>query len=468
MRFCFWSGFLSIDAARIKCGIDSMTLHRDAAAVLEKFGVLFSPSLNLSQVAGLEPFLAFLSKGKFRDRWAAQFGVYRSRSMMQFVLGLVVGARSMDEIGKIGKDPLIKRFVENPVEEAQLGRDVRSFDRTMIEQLHDLVMSYSIFDFAKSIAHGERLIFDVDATSVVKFGSQEGVEAGYVAKDRIEDCYQYLFFRLHNRNSFLYGTIRAGSTHSQNDFCGYLERFLPLLKRQWQSAWRCDSGYFNENAFDLFSENDATFFIKAPMSVTRLSLASTSPDLIWSPDEDGVSYASRTTVTGKGTKYREIFKRKRLEPENGQLALGAGADYRFDCLAANDLFIDDEKAFEFYNGRANIENNIKELKQDYHLGKIVTDSFDANDVITQLTMLTYLLMRHFQNEVLPQKMQRMQLSTLRTKLFNIPGRLLVMQRRAWTRIQNVFTDEATYASIFKALEKIRSWILEPPDLAFAA
>lgn len=445
-----------------------MKLHRDAAGILEKFGVLFSPTLNLSQVAGLEPFLAFLTKGKFRQRWAEEFGPYRSRSMMQFVLGLVVGARSMDEIGKVGKDPLIKRFLENPVEEAQLGRDVRSFDRAMIEQLHDMLMSYSIFDFAKSIPHSERLIFDVDATSVEKFGRQEGVQAGYVGRDQIENCYQYLFFRLNNRNSFLYGTIRAGSTHCQNDFCGYLQRFLPLLKKQWQSAWRCDSGYFNENAFDLFSENDATFFIKAPMSATRLGLASTSPDLIWSTETDGVCYASRITLTNKGTKYREIFKRKLLEPEGGQLSLGAGANYRFDCLATNELTIDDPKAFEFYNGRANIENNIKELKQDYHLGKIVTDSFDANDVITQLTMLTYLLMRHFQNEVLPQKMQRMQLSTLRTQLFNIPGRLLVMRRRTWTRLQNLFINEATYALIFQALEKIRSWILEPPNLISAA
>jgi hypothetical protein len=338
----------------------------------------------------------------------------------------------------------------------------------MIEDLHDMLMSYSIFDFAKSIPHSERLIFDVDATAVEKHGSQEGVEAGYVARDTIENCYQYLFFRLHNRNAFLYGTIRAGSTHCQNDFCGYLDRFLPMLKTRWASAWRCDSGYFNELAFDKFSENDATFFIKAPMSATRLSLATTSPDIIWGPSVGGAQYATRLTMTAAGTKYREIFKRTFIEPKNGQLMLGEEAQYRFDCLATNDLVIDEIKAFDFYNGRANIENNIKELKQDYQLGKIVTDSFDANDVITQLSMLTYLLMRHFQNECLPQNMQKMQLSTLRTKLFNIPGRLLVMQRRLWTRIQNVFLAESIYASIFIRLSKLRSWVLEPPNLEAAA
>jgi hypothetical protein len=204
------------------------------------------------------------------------------------------------------------------------------------------------------------------------------------------------------------------------------------------------------------------------MSATRLSLATTSPDIIWGPSVGGAQYATRLTMTAAGTKYREIFKRTFIEPKNGQLMLGEEAQYRFDCLATNDLVIDEIKAFDFYNGRANIENNIKELKQDYQLGKIVTDSFDANDVITQLSMLTYLLMRHFQNECLPQNIQKMQLSTLRTKLFNIPGRLLVMQRRLWTRIQNVFLAESIYASIFIRLSKLRSWVLEPPNLEAAA
>lgn len=246
-----------------------MNTNEEAANILKEFNVIFDSNARFSQVGGLEPFMVFLRKGKFLERWESQFGTYRARTMLQFILGLVAGARCMNDIGKIAKDPAIRKFLKNPVEEAQLGRDVHSFNCQMIEDLHELVISYSILDFTKSIPHSERLVFDVDATSVEKYGEQEGVEAGYIAKDIIESCYQYLFFRLHNRNHFLYGTIRAGSTHSQNDFCGYLMRFLPWLKNRWQSSWRCDAGYFNEAAFDVFSENDALFFIKAPMVSSR-------------------------------------------------------------------------------------------------------------------------------------------------------------------------------------------------------
>lgn len=441
-----------------------METTRDSAKILREFGVIFDKKSNMSQFGGLATFLAFLEKGKFRKRFEAEFGYYQARTMMQFILGLVCGARSMVEMGNMGRDPLLKKYLKDPVEEAQLGRDVRSFSRDQIEALHDLVVSISILDFAQKLKHEDLLVFDVDATSVEKYGDQEGVEKGYVGADMPENCYQYLLIRLHNRNTFLYGTIRGGSAHSQNDFCGYLKRFLPLLKDRWSSTWRADAGYFNEEAFDLFSENDQSFFIKAPMLVSRLSLAQTSLDLNWLPSDPTlpeIEFASRKTMTSKGTHYREVFKRTWTNQD--QLSLIK--EYRYDCLATNDMVMKDDEAFKFYNGRANIENNIKELKNDYRLGKIITDSFDANDVITQLTLLTYLLVTHFKSECLPPKMSRYQLSTLRTHLVGVPGRLLSFARQEFTRIQNIFNDETVYALIFEKLRSLRSWVLEPPYLA---
>ena len=125
----------------------------------------------------------------------------------------------------------------------------------------------------------------------------------------------------------------------------------------------------------------------------------------------------------------------------------------------------DFDVFAFYNARANIENNIKELKHGYQLGEIVTDSFDANDAMTQATMLAYLLMSHFKRLALPKDMRRMQITTLRWRLFNIPGRMLWATRRQWIRLYNVFTDEKSYAAIFYKVKYLRSWVLKPPALA---
>ena len=318
-------------------------------------------------------------------------------------------------------------------------------------------------DLIQKVPRTETLYFDIDATAVEKYGRQEGVEKGYVGKDLPESCYQYLLIYFNNRKTFLHGTIRGGSAHSQNDFCGYLQRFLPMLEKRWQVVFRGDSGYFNERAIEIFNEYDAGFLIKAPMIEAKQNFVQIGTGLSWSGEVNGVSYANYTSVTETGSKYREIYKRTRKDTD-GQLSLGDVATYRYDCLATNDFVIEEGKAFEVYNKRAHIENAIKELKEDYLLGHIVTDNFDANDAITQVTMLAYMLVQVMKNEVLPPKMNRMRLSTLRTQVFNIPACLVHWARRKITHLQNIFLPEHMMARIVKRTRQISSWVLNPPIL----
>jgi hypothetical protein len=446
-----------------------MATEKTDQEILAQYGIVFDsrPDARLSQFGGLSPILEFLKKGKIRSRLEELFGEKRARSLLQLGVGIVAGASSLEEAFRVSRDPLIHKFLGNPVGAIELGRDLKSFTKSELEHFHDFNQSLAILELLQFVKQDEELIFDVDATSVQKYGNQEGVEKGFIEKDKIEDCYQYLFFRLHNLNTFFYGTIRGGAAHSQNGYSEYLARFLPAFKKQWKVCFRTDSGYFSEKSIDLYSENEARFFCKVPMIKEKQAYAQVSEDLVWIKDtkNSDVEYAILTTNTAKGTLYRQIFKRTKIK--QAQLSLLESASYRYDCLATNDLVIEGRSAFEFYNGRANVENNIKELKQDYALGKIVTDNFDANDVITQVTLFFYLLVQHFKKTVLPDDMQRLQLSTLRWKVMNIPGSLFRGARRQWIRIQNIFLSEAIYAKIFRKLESLHSWVLSPPELAAA-
>jgi hypothetical protein len=446
-----------------------MATEKTDQEILAQYGIVFDskPDARLSQFGGLSPILEFLKKGKIRARLEELFGEKRARSLLQLGIGIVAGASSLDEAHRVSRDPLIHKFLGNPVGAIELGRDFKSFTKSEIEHFHDFNQSLAILELLQFVKQDEELIFDVDATSVQKYGKQEGVEKGYIEQDKIEDCYQYLFFRLHNLNTFFYGTIRGGAAHSQNDYAGYLLRFLPSFKKQWKICFRTDSGYFSEDAIDIYSENEARFFCKVPMIKEKQAFVQVSSDLMWviDPKNPNTEYTVWTTNTAKGTLYREIYRRTKIKQD--QLSLLESASYRYDCLSTNDLVIEAKAAFDFYNGRANVENNIKELKQDYALGKIVTDNFDANDVITQVTLFFYLLVQHFKRTLLPDDMQRLQLSTLRWKVLNIPGSLFRGARKQWVRVQNIFLSEAIYASIFRRLDKLHSWVLSPPELAAA-
>lgn len=166
-----------------------------------------------------------------------------------------------------------------------------------------------------------------------------------------------------------------------------------------------------------------------------------------------IARATYLTNTKTGTVYREVYKRRLKKID--QLSFSSLPEYDYDCIATNDTISRESEVYTYYNGRANVENNIRELKNGYALGQIITSDFDANDVSTQITIFGYLLMSHFKRKVLPDKMQRNQLSTLRWSVFNIPGRMVSAARQAYVKIHNLFTDEKIYAEIFFRLKTLQ-------------
>lgn len=436
-------------------------MHGFSAEEMRKaYKIEFDRRGKISQFGGVKPFVEFLKKGQFKERLQKQFGEQKTRAMLQFLVGIIAGAETMEEVERIGRDPLFKQYLEYPVGATQLTRIFKLFSAAEIAELHELILSFALINIVENVKKEEALIFDVDATAVEKYGEQEGVETGYVDKNAIRDCYQYLFFRLENLNTFLYGTIRGGSAHSQNGFGEYLDRFLPIFGGSWHIKIRADSGFFSEEVFDKGVDYNATFYIKAPMPESRIAQGGSSR-LTWfaSSTEKGIEYASYTTRTERGSTWREVFKRK-LSETNAPTLFPV---YDYQCIATNDLSSKEEEVYAFYNGRAKIENNIRELKYDYTLGKIVTSSFDVNDVITQTTMLAYILMAHFKHRFLDKRYRKCRLSTLRWRVFNIPARLLSSGHQLSMRIWNVFCDEMAYLRTLWRIENIRTFILHPPS-----
>lgn len=431
------------------------------ADVKREFGIEIDTSGRLAQFGGVRPFLALLKKADIKRRLAEVVGADAARVILQLMVGIIAGAADMEEVERIGKDAAIAPYLGRPLSATRIPRVLAELSPSTIEKLHEFVISLSLLDLATFYQEGGFLDIEADATAVEKHGKQEGVEDGYVDKDKIKPCYQYLLFRLHQTNAFFYGTIRGGAAHSQNGFGDYLRRFLPIFKEtQWRVRLRLDSGFFSEEALEEASANKAFIYVKAPMSDSRHRQAA-SPSLVWQEDKKDscVSWAEYKTVTGKGAEYREIFKRTEVRPE-GELF----CDYRYDCVATNDMEMSLEQVFTHYNGRANIENSIRELKYDYKLGHIVTQSFAVNDVITQATLMAHVLIQHFKRLTLDKKDQNIQLSSLRWRVLNLPTFVVSGARRKWYRISNVFMDGKYFLRMLRRLLTAPSFLMRPPDV----
>ncbi len=431
------------------------------ADVKREFGIELDTSGNLAQFGGIRPFLALLKKADIKKRLAKVVGSDAARIILQISIGIIAGAADMEEIERIGKDPAIAPFLVSPLSATRIPRVLAEMTASDIEKLHEFVASLSLLDLATFHAKGGFLDIEADATAVEKCGKQEGVEVGYVDQDKFAPCYQYLLFRLHQTNAFMYGTIRAGSAHSQNGFSGYLNRFLPIFRdSQWRVRLRLDSGFFSDEAIDIATANKAFIFVKAPMSETRRDQA-LSPHFSWQTDlkDPAISWCEHRCVTANRSEYREVFKRMEYK-DDGMLF----SDFRYACVVTSDLEMAPRAVFEHYNGRANIENSIRELKNDYKLGHIVTKSFAVNDVITQATLLAHVLIQHFKRLTLDKNDQNLQLASLRWRVFSLPTAIVRGARRKWYRISNVFMDANYFLRLLRRVLGQPSFLIRPPDV----
>jgi hypothetical protein len=430
------------------------------ADVKRHFGIEIDTSGRLAQFGGVRPLLTLLKEADIKRRLAHVVGADGARVILQLVIGIIAGAADMEEVERVGRDAAIAPFLGRPLSATRIPRVLAGMTPATIEKLHEFVVSLSLLDLATFYPKGGFLDVEADATAIEKHGSQEGVEAGYVEKDKIRPCYQYLLFRLHQTNTFFYGTLRGGAAHSQNGFGDYLRRFLPIFKEtQWRVRLRLDSGFFSDETLDEATANKAFVYVKAPMSEARKAQA-LSPALLWTADEReaNVSWASYETTTQRGSLYREVFKRSEVKDEGALFS-----DYRYDCVATNDLEMSQGYVFTHYNGRANIENSIKELKYDYKLGCIVTQSFAVNDVITQATLMAHVLIQHFKRLVLDKGDQNIQLSTLRWRVLNLPTLVVRGARRRWYRISNVFMNSRYFLRLLQRMATRASFLIRPPD-----
>jgi hypothetical protein len=92
--------------------------------------------------------------------------------------------------------------------------------------------------------------------------------------------------------------------------------------------------------------------------------------------------------------------------------------------------------WHFYDGCAEMEPRIRELREDYALRKIPTRAFAANALYLEVVRLAYNLVTAFQRTCLPEAWQSLTLSKLRSKLSWLPGELTRPQNRPTLRLAN--------------------------------
>jgi hypothetical protein len=110
-----------------------------------------------------------------------------------------------------------------------------------------------------------------------------------------------------------------------------------------------------------------------------------------------------------------------------------------------------EKAYNFYCGRGDIENRIKEFKLDLFAGRTSCHSFLANQFRLLLHLAAAVLMTAIQEAAKGTTLANAQAGTVRMKLLKLGARVVETTRRIWLHMSSSFPHQAAWQQVYFAL-----------------
>ena len=301
---------------------------------------------------------------------------------------------------------------------------------------------------------------DVDSTVLTRYGTQQGAAKGYNPRKPGRNSHHPLLAFVDESKMVANFWLRSGDAYTTNNFVSFLQDTMARLKGKKISLLRADSGFYGQEIFEFVEQKNIKYVIVARHYSTIQRKVAGLKD--WWTLEDGLQITETTYQSDTWEKPRRLVVvrqkiKKRPKATGRQLKLfkeeGIYRDYRYSCYITN-LELSAHIVWKVYRGRADCENRIKEIKEDFGFGNFNMQDFAATEAALNFVVIAYNIMSLFKQAVL-QSDTLHQLKTLRYKIFAIGGYItrsgnykllnlsLSMKRRKW--IEGIWNESQNFS-----------------------
>lgn len=272
--------------------------------------------------------------------------------------------------------------------------------------------------------HFDKYTLDVDSSILTRYGDQQGSKMGYNPRKKGRKSHHPLFAFVADTRMVANCWLRSGDTSSASNCIAFLEETFQILQDKTVALFRADSGFCSEKIFAFLEKKKIAYVIAGRMHVLIQHRIKDIQN--WNVLDKGL-WISEFNYQAKGwTSNRRVVVIRQsvaLRPKASGKMLKLFDDgmyyekYRFHCFITNQDLPATE-IWEQYKRRADAENRIQELKQDFGAEGFCMKSFYATEAALRMVMMSYNLMalyRIFSQQTLVQQ----RLSTLRLKCFAV-------------------------------------------------
>jgi hypothetical protein len=329
-----------------------------------------------------------------------------------FIGGILCGADKLSRVAHLANDPAVAEVlgIEAVPSQSTLSRFFAACGRAACEHLGGL----HAWALRELPARCEGYTLDLDSFALVhEDGRQQGVRVGYTRKG-LKPCHRPIVAALAEVPVVAGFWLRPGNTACVSSADVFLGDTLARLPQDLRIGLvRADSGFCTEKMLARLETENLSYVMAAALRSPVQALCR-HDDQAWTQTElPGLSVQEVSTEKGRLIVVRQKIAQR---PHAGGKQLIEVPGYKFQALRTN--LPDTVKPLEVwrrYNGRADIENRIKELGAQFGLKGLCCRSFWATEAACHLAIAAYNLCVALQRRL--GQPGRAELGTLRRQLF---------------------------------------------------
>jgi len=357
-------------------------------------------------------------------------GIYSK--ILAYILTIYAGGNRFTHLLYLGCQEILSELFsikKLPLASTTLTRLFKKIKKIKeVDELSDRLWSYT-----KRLILWEKIKEDwltFDSTVLERYGKQEGVMRGYNPKKRGRGSHSPVLAFLNRSRYVLNLWNRPGNVGSSNNILGFFESTWERIKGLIEtSGVIADSGFYLKEFIELLEERGLTYIITAKLYYPLQRLVYSRDN--WQEVASGIwitEFTFRHPAWDRERRYIAIRQDTKRRPNSMGKELSLFGDeidisnYRYSVWVTNSK----ESCIDVWKQcrpRANDENILKELKEDFALGGFSMKHFYSTEAAMLIRILIYNLFVIFRNELLGQKEKVQRLKTLRFKYFVLPAQL---------------------------------------------
>lgn len=329
-----------------------------------------------------------------------------------FIGGILCGADKLSRVAHLAHDPAVAEVlgIEAVPSQSTLSRFFARCGRPAGEALSGL-HAWAVRELP---SRTDGYTLDLDSFSLLhEDGHQEGVRVGYTRKG-LKPCHRPIVAALAEVPLVAHFWLRPGNTACVSGAATFLGDTLARLPAAVRIALvRADSGFCSSGMLAELESRGLHYIMTAALRAPVRALCR-HDDAAWTPT--GVPGIEVQEVTHEQARLIVLRQRVTDRPNAGGKKLLEVPGYKFQALRTNlPATVTPLEVWRRYNGRADIENRIKELGTQFGLKGLCCRSFWATEAACHLAICAYNLCVGLQRRL--GQPTRAELTTLRWRLF---------------------------------------------------